>query len=215
MPRTLAFLVDVDNTLLNNDLIKIEIKRALDSSLGIEEANQFWINNNYFREHKLFVNFPYVIREYCAEKHNETGETVLHNIFTNMDFSRALYPHAIEVLEHLKRQGEVRIYTEGEPEYQNAKVVSSKLNKYVDEVFIFEQKLEHINEVLLDIKAKAKKLIYIDDKSTNLDAFKRVHKDTHTIRVLQGHYILAEDQNKLRADETVDGIKQLLNKQFN
>lgn len=215
MSKKLSFLVDVDNTLLNNDLIKLEIKKALDKVLGVEEATHFWRHNNYFREHSNFVNFPYVIKDYCKEVHKETCETTIENIFFNMNFKNALYPDSVKVLKHLKTLGAVSIFTEGDIAYQKCKVENSNLDDLVDHVFIFQYKLEHMDDVMNEIDSKNTKIIYVDDKSSNLEAFKKRYPETHTIRVLQGHYIMDDSQNQYNADESIDCIKRILDKNFN
>ena len=41
-PNSIVFLVDVDNTLLNNDRIQDDIKRHLDREFGVACRDRYW-----------------------------------------------------------------------------------------------------------------------------------------------------------------------------
>ena len=56
----LVVLLDVDNTLLDNDLVRARLEQALADVLGAEHADRFWEIYEAVREELDFVNFPNV-----------------------------------------------------------------------------------------------------------------------------------------------------------
>ncbi|MBI2031034.1 MAG: HAD family hydrolase [Candidatus Levybacteria bacterium] len=209
MEKRVVIFIDVDNTLLNNDHIKDEIKKSLIRVLGNKEANHFWQHHEEFREYKKLVDFPNIIHEYCAEKHKNTCDLTLSRIFENIEFSHALYPKAIEVLKYLKTLGKVVIFTEGDSIYQRRKIEQSGLASFVDGITLYEHKLEHVGE--LTKKYEGYKIVIIEDKSDTLLKIKEQFPAIFAIEVCQGHYATIDHKEHSKLDMTVDSISDLMN----
>ena len=68
----LTFLLDVDNTLLDNDAAKAAIAAGLDGLLGRERAERFWQHYEEVRRDEGMVNVPLTLavsdRVYIMEK---------------------------------------------------------------------------------------------------------------------------------------------------
>jgi len=208
MEKRVVFFIDVDNTLLDNDHIKEEIKKSLIRVLGRDEANHFWHHHDDFREYKKLVDFPNIIYQYCAEKHKDTCDLTLSRIFGNIEFSHALYPRATEVLKYLKTLGKVVIFTEGDSVYQERKVEQSGLGKDVDEVLLYEHKLEHIGELIK--KFEGYTIIFIEDRPDTLQKIKNQFPKVFTIEVCQGHYGNEDHKIHSSLDLTINSISELL-----
>lgn len=204
-----VFFIDVDNTLLNNDHLKEDIKKALDAVLGEEEADNFWRHHDKFRERTKLVDFPNIIREYCAGKHPKTCEQKVSAIFDNVDFKHALFPHVPEVMRHLKHQGRVVIFSEGDSVYQKAKIEKSGLAEMADEVMLFEHKSEHLEEALE--RYKGYEPVFIDDKADFLARVKALYPEAYVVEVCQGHYCVADHTTHKKLDRTVNSISELIN----
>lgn len=207
-----VYLLDIDNTLLDNDLIKDQIKQSLEKVLGKEEANHFWEHNNSFRENEKFVNFPVVIEEYCQEQHKETCDLTLSNIFENIDFKFAVYPDVPQLIEALKKTGEVYLFTEGDDLYQKLKMEKSGLMDLVDGVFLFRHKLDHLEEIKK--KFSDKKLIFVDDKPQTLIKIKKSLPNSTVVEVCQGHYSKEDHILHKKFDATIDKTSELLDLEF-
>ncbi|MBI4097792.1 MAG: HAD family hydrolase [Candidatus Levybacteria bacterium] len=207
--KKIAFFIDVDNTLLDNDHIKIEIKKSLDKVLGTEEANHFWDHHDRFRNRNKLVDFPNIIHEYCAEKHKDTCDLTLGKIFDSIEFSHALYPKAIQVLKYLKTLGKVVIFTEGDSVYQKRKIEQSGLASFVDEVLLYEHKLEYLGELIK--KYERYTIIVIEDRSDILLKIKNQFPKVFAIEVCQGHYGNEDHKIHSSLDLTIDSIDELLN----
>jgi len=200
------FLLDVDNTLLNNDYVKQSIWESLVSVLGEEEAQHFWEHRQKIRDEEGIVSFPKAVREYCSETKEETCDFRLHMIFSNIDFKGALYDCVPGVIQQLRIIGEVAIFTEGDPLYQEMKVTNSTLDQYVDDVFIYEHKLPHIPEIRAAYPNHT--FILVEDKPTNIEEFKSQEPNTRSIRVCQGHYADDHPEHEY-ADIVIDTIEEL------
>lgn len=212
MNSSKIFFLDIDNTLLNKDLVRSQVKEALIKVLGKEETEQFWLSNNSFRKHEVFVEIPYIIKQHCANLHKANYTTTVKTIFDKMEFKNALYPSTTGLINHLKTFGKVNLFTEGDPDYQNAKITNSGLRDLVNKVFLYQHKLEYL--YYLKLQTIEEKIYFIDDKASNLAEVKRVIPNAHTIRVLQGHYVIDESERTIPTDEQVNSIKELLTRNF-
>ncbi|MFQ5452502.1 MAG: hypothetical protein ACE5DQ_02980, partial [Candidatus Paceibacterota bacterium] len=120
------------------------------------------------------------------EKHSQSCDTKLAAIFNSINFTACLYEGVSELLKALKTTSKVVIFTEGDHVYQKAKIEKSGLAKLVDEVLLFEHKMQHLGK--LKKKFAGKKMIFVEDKADNLAHIKSAIPEAHTIIVCQGHY---------------------------
>lgn len=208
MISKIAFFIDVDNTLINNDQIKEEIKKSLTQVLGEKEALHFWHHHDEFRSYEKFVDFPKIIRQYCSEKHEDRCELVFNKIFDNIGFAKATYPKVKEVLAHLKAIGSVNLFTEGDMVYQRKKIEKSGIAELVDNTFLFEHKIDHLKELIS--KFSGFKKIFIDDRALLLVEIKKQYPEIFAIEVAQGHYSSIDHTEHQELDEKVGSINELL-----
>ncbi len=210
MPQEgLTFFVDVDNTLLNNDLVKERIKEALILALGEKEAIHFWKYHDEFRAYQKLVDFPVITRIYCKEKDRNTCELTISKIFTGIDFSKALYPKAFEVLDYLKTLGKIFIFSEGDEVYQKLKIEKSGIAGKVDKVYLYKNKLEALPGMVKEYSSS--RLIFIDDRDDKLINIKKLFPKIVTVVVCQGHYASPKCKIDHSADLVVGSVGELLN----
>jgi len=208
MHKPLVFFVDVDNTLLDNDRIKTEIKQSLIKVLGHGEANHFWKHHDEFRAKKSLVDFPKIIEKYCSEKHTDLCDIKLKNIFFIIDFKMAMYPAAVATLKHLKTLGKVAIFTEGDMVYQRRKVEQLDLKNMVNKIYLYLHKSDHIDELLAKWDGYTK--VFVDDRSTKLIKIKKQHPETRIVEVCQGHYSDKDHAPHKKIDMIIESIEDLL-----
>lgn len=208
MPQPFVFFIDVDNTLLDNDQIKQEIKQSLIQTLGREEAEHFWQHHDEFRAYKQLVDFPSITREYCAETRSASCEYSVGSIFTGINFKTALFPEALAVVKHLKQLGEVAIFSEGDMVYQKMKIEKSGLAAAVNRTFLYEHKLEHLEESVAVFPAAT--LVFIDDHDINLEEIKKRLPLAVTIMVCQGHYTRPDCSLNHTTDKVVEKVAELV-----
>ncbi len=208
MEKYMVFLIDVDNTLLDNDHIKEEIKHSLILVLGEKEAMHFWHHHDNFRDYKKLVDFPNIIHIYCAEMHKDTCDTKLHRIFDSIEFAHALYPEAKNVLTHLKTLGKVALFTEGDSIFQKMKIEKSGLAKLVDEVLLYEHKWENFAQIIRQYKDSS--IILIDDRADALAKVRLKFPQVFTVEVCQGHYAAIDHKIHEELDIKINSISEIL-----
>ena len=208
MHKPLVFFVGIDNTLLDSDRIKTEIKQSLIKVLGHGEANHFWKEHEEFRSKNNLVDFPKIIEKYCKEKHADTCAIKLKNIFFIIDFKMAMYPAASTALKHLKSLGNVAIFTEGDIAYQKRKVEQLELNKLVDKIYLYLHKSDHIDVIFTKWKGYTK--VFIDDRSAKLINIKKQYPETRIVEVCQGYYSNKDHVPHKKIDMVIESIEDLL-----
>src|SRR2546421_11538011 len=124
--QPLVFLLDVDNTLLDNDAIKKDWDEQLQVELGPKLTTRFWEMYEQVRKEGGVVDIPLALsrlREQApsTELDEQTYQRV-HSLFDNYPFYKRLCPYAIETLDHLRTMGLTVIVSDGDPVFQAEKV---------------------------------------------------------------------------------------------
>ena len=189
---SLVFLLDVDNTLINNDQVKEDLNAHLQVELGPKLTARFWEIYEQVRQEREVVDIPLSLQRFREEiPLSELDEqTFLHvkSIFDNYPFFYALYPHTLETLRHLRTMGLTVIVSDGDQFFQSEKIYRSDLAETVEgRVLIYTHKQQHLEEILQ--KYPADHYAMIDDKPDILvDSKAIMGKRLTTVFVKQGHY---------------------------
>jgi FMN phosphatase YigB (HAD superfamily) len=212
---TLVFLLDVDNTLIDNDNVKKDFDAHLQVELGPTLTDRFWDLYERIRKEEEVVNIPRSLSELreqtsLAEMDEQTFEHVQSN-FENYPFFQALYPHTLETLAYLRTLGLTVIVSDGDQFFQAEKIFHSNLADAVEgRVLIYIHKQQHLDEILSQYPADH--YVMIDDKPDILDDSKHLLGDhLTTVFVLQGKYAAGEKPSNFAPDMTVQHIGDLRN----
>ncbi len=211
---TLVFLLDVDNTLINNDKVKEDYSTHLEVELGPELAARFWELYEQVRKERGIVDIPLTLRRLREEtpRSELDDQTYLHvqSIFNNYPFFNALYPHTLETLQHLRTMGLTVIVSDGDQFFQSEKIVRSDLAEAVEgRVLIFTHKQKQLEEIFQ--KYSADHYVMIDDRPDILvDSKAIMGKRLTTVFVQQGHYAKQMPDN-FTPDISVLHIGDLMN----
>ena len=213
--QTLVFLLDVDNTLLDNDAIKEDWDEQLQGELGPKLTVKFWEIYEQVRQERGVVDIQLALsrlREQTpgAELDGMTYQRV-QALFENYPFNKRLYPHAIETLEHLRTIGCTVIVSDGDPVFQAMKITKSRLAEAVEgRVLLFTHKQEHFDEIMRAYPADHYTMI--DDNPKILRDSKQVMSDRlTTVFVVEGHYAAGGLPEGFAPDLTVPHIGDLRN----
>jgi FMN phosphatase YigB (HAD superfamily) len=213
--QTLVFLLDVDNTLLDNDAIKEDWHEQLQVALGPKLTRRFWEMYEQVRNERGIVDIPLALsrlREQTpsTELDEQTYQSV-HAIFDNYPFYKRLYPYAIETLEYLSTMGLTVIVSDGDMVFQAEKIIKSKLAEAVEgRVLLFMHKQEHLDEIMRAYPADH--YVMIDDHPQILHDSKKIMRDRlTTVFVKQGHYASSQLPQGFVPDLTVPHIGDLRN----
>ncbi len=186
-PR-LGFLLDVDNTLLDNDALKGYLSTQLRQTLGEQGAATFWGLYEDVRRQRDVVDLPLTVERYVRQGGDATAGTTLRRVLDTIPFDRFVYPYALETLRYLKTLGMTTILSDGDSVFQARKIERSGLAAAVDNhVLIYIHKEDHLDEVAH--AQPADHTVLVDDKARILANVKRILGErVTTVHVLQGHY---------------------------
>jgi len=205
-----VFLIDVDNTLLDNDRIQADFKRHLEKEFGAECRDQYWTILE-----QLFVELGYrdylgALQRYRVAHPRDIHLLTMSSYLVDYPFANRLYPGALDVLEHLRAWGDTVILSDGDVVFQPRKVERSGIFEAVDgRVLIYIHKEHDLDDV--ERRYPADHYVLIDDKPRILAAVKSVWGDrVTTVLPRQGQFAHAPDASSYPADLTVERISDLL-----
>jgi len=210
---TLAFLIDVDNTLIANDDVKNDLDAHIQVELGPVLTARFWHLYEQVREEGGVVNIPLALQRLREQiPLTELDEqTFLHvqSIFENYPFFQALYPHVLETLLYLRTLGLTVIVSDGDMYFQAEKIFHSNLADAVDgRVLLYIHKQQHLDEVMK--KYPADHYAMIDDKPQILADSKAILGNRlTTVFVQQGKYAIDQKPANFIPDISVLHIADL------
>jgi phosphoglycolate phosphatase-like HAD superfamily hydrolase len=193
--QTVVFLLDVDNTLLDNDAVKKDWNEQLLRDVGPALTTKFWDLYEQVRQEQGMVDIPLALSRFRQQTSqtelNETAYQGVRALFEDYPFSQRLYPHAIETLEHLRTMGLTVIVSDGDPVFQARKINQNHLADVVEKrVLIFPHKQDHLDEIRQTYPADH--YVMIDDSPRILSASSQLIGDRLiTVFVQQGHYAAA------------------------
>ncbi|MGJ7524218.1 HAD family hydrolase [Variovorax sp. GB1P17] len=219
-PASTVFLIDVDNTLLDNDRVVADLHTHLDEAFGPESASRYWVALEALRKELGYVDYLGALQRYRAEESqrgmSDSRLLLMSGFLIDYPFADRLYPGALAALQHLRRHGPTVILSDGDVVFQPRKVQRSGLWDATEgRVLIYVHK-----EQMLDAVAQchpAAHYVMVDDKLRILSAMKAIWGPRlTTVFVRQGHYAL--DTQAIAAyapaDITIERIGDLVNLDF-
>jgi FMN phosphatase YigB (HAD superfamily) len=209
--RPLVFLVDVDNTLLDNDRVTADLKRHMDGEVGAERQKRYWEIFEALRSELGYADYLGALQRYRVENPHDMNLLRVSWFLTRYPFANRLYPESLDVIEHLREWGPVIVLSDGDVVFQPRKIERAGILDAVDGVLIYVHKELELEDV--EDRYPADHYVVVDDKLRLLTAIKS-HWGTRVTTVFprQGHYALdpAVIGRYPPADITVDRIGNLL-----
>lgn len=186
-PRV-VFILDCDNTLLDNDAVKADYDTGLRTILREPLAERFWAVYEEVRAVTGTVDFPLTLtrfRPLCPDAALFERASAL---IMEYPFATRLYPDTLETLRHLRQIGTPVIVSDGDQQYQPMKIERSGLLAAVDgRLLIYIHKEDHLETIFRQWPASF--YVMVDDKARILAATKaRFPHRFATVHVRQGHY---------------------------
>jgi FMN phosphatase YigB (HAD superfamily) len=205
----IVFLVDVDNTLLDNDRIQADLKRHLEREFGVASRDRYWAILEALFAELGYRDYLGALQRYRVEHPRDLHLMSMSSYLVDYPFANRLYPGALDVLERLRGWGPTVILTDGDVVFQPRKVERSGIAEAVDgHVLIYIHKEEALDDV--ERRYPAQHYVLVDDKPRILAAVKDAWRDrVTTIFPRQGQY--ARDAKDYRpADLTIERIGDLV-----
>src|ERR1044072_6498375 len=208
----IVFLVDVDNTLLDNDRIQDDLKHHLEREFGAVCGDRYWAILE-----ELFTDLGYrvylgALQRVRMEHPREPHLLAMSSFLVDYPFANRLYPGSLDVLERFRSWGPTVILSDGDVVFQPRKVERSGIYETVEgHVLIYIHKEEALDDV--ERRYPAEHYVLVDDKPRILDAVKKIWGDrVTTVFPRQGQYAhdLKAIAGCLPPDLTVGRIGDLL-----
>jgi FMN phosphatase YigB (HAD superfamily) len=206
-----TFLVDVDDTLLDNDRIRDDIERHLEREYGPDARAAYWTI-----QERRFVELGYrdylgAVQEWWESESRDPRVLAVSEYLLEYPFADRLYPRALDVLARLRGVGPTVVLTDGDAVFQPRKVSRAGVASAVDGVLVYVHKEDELDDV--ERRYPAERYVLVDDKVRILAAAKRQWGDrVTTVLPMQGQF--ANDADLLAAhpspDVTVSALGDLL-----
>jgi FMN phosphatase YigB (HAD superfamily) len=204
-------LLDVDNTLLDNDSVTADLKKHLVTNFGEERARRYWELFEQLRSELGYADYLGALQRYRVENPRDTGLLESSLFLLHYPFANRVYPGALDVIHHLERRGRVAILSDGDVVFQPRKIDRSGIWGAVEgNVLIYIHKEQMLDDV--ERRYPAEHYVMVDDKVRILAAMKTIWGDRlTTVFVRQGHYALDEASvaKYPPADVTIEKIADL------
>jgi len=200
-----VFLVDVDNTLLDNGAIMADFRRQLVKVIGAEGDRRYWeIFEELFRE-PGFADYFGALQRYSLEHPRDPRIFQISSFLLQYPFADRVYPRAFEAIAALGGRGPVVIVSDGDVVYQPHKIERSGLWKAAESAGGGVLVYVHKETMLDDIERRypARRYVMVEDKIFILAAMKTIwNKRLTTVFVRQGSY--AHDAKLVAASPAAD-----------
>jgi FMN phosphatase YigB (HAD superfamily) len=185
---TRVFLLDVDNTLIDNDRAKSDLEQEIEELVGPECAAEFWSIYEEVRGESGIVDFPETLARFRRAVPDEPRTGDVERTIMTFPFARYLFPRAQDVVAYLWTLGTVVIFSDGDRVYQPMKIArAGLLTAAKGNVFVYAHKEDHLTEV--QTRFRADHYVHVDDKASLLARTKeRLDGRVTTVHVRQGHY---------------------------
>lgn len=205
----IVFVLDCDNTLLDNDRVKADLDAGLRQILDERLVERFWQVYEEVRAESGTVDFPITLERFRADCPDAVRQERIRALVMEYPFAERLYPATLETLEHLRGIGMPTIVSDGDQIYQRLKIEASGLAAAVEgHVAIYIHKEVHLEEIME--RWPASFYVMVDDKARILSETKtRFPERFVTVHVRQGHYGTEDLLYAVAPDISLEGIANL------
>ncbi len=207
-----VFLLDVDNTLLDNDRVVADLMRHLDREVGSDCQQRYWTIFAELRKELGYADYLGALQRYRIEHPRDPRLLTVSSFLVNYPFANRLFPNSLDVVDRFKEWGATVILSDGDVVFQPHKVERSGLGEAVEKnVLIYVHKELELEDV--ERRYPAEHYVLVDDKLRILSAIKNIWgRRVTTVFLRQGHY--AHDPEILAkyppADISIERIGDLL-----
>lgn len=207
----MVFLLDCDNTLLDNDRVQQDLRAHMEREFGLASAERYWQLFEQLRTELGYADYLGALQRFRDQDVCDMRLLRMSPFLLDYPFAERLYPQALELIAHLGARGRCVMLSDGDVVFQPHKIERAGLwQALAGRVLIYIHKERMLDEV--ERRYPSRHYVMVDDKPRLLDAIKRQWGGrVTTVFVRQGHYALAPRDAALREpDITIDAIGDLL-----
>ena len=208
----ITFLVDVDNTLLDNDRIQDDIRRHLETSYGPDCRDRYWAILEQLMDELGYRDYLGALQKYRVEHPTDVSLLGMSSYLVDYPFANRLFPRSLDVIDRLRQWGRTVILSDEDVVFQPRKVERSGIAAAVDgHVLIYI----HKELALADVERRypSRYYVLIDDKLRILSAVKKSWGErVTTVFVRQGKFALDDRARAAfpQADQAIERIADLI-----
>ena len=212
MPSPLVFLIDVDNTLLDNDGFAADLSACLLRCFGNRGQQRYWALYAQRRLALGYADYLGTLQVFGDELDEDPRLLEVSRFLMEYPFAERLYLNAMPVVAYLTQLGMPVVLSDGDLIFQPHKIRSAGLwDALAGRVMISRHKEQQIATVLQ--RYPAEHYVMIEDKPQLLAAMKNLLGERlTTIFVRQGHYAAASTEQLIEPspDWVITDIAELL-----
>ena len=191
----IVFLLDVDNTLLDNDRFGADLGDRLQQAFGATERTHYWQIFTDRREQLGLANYLGALQLFRTGLDDDPQLLGMSQYLLEYPFASLVYPGALAAVAHLLSWSAPVALSDGDVLLQPRKIQHAGIwDAVAGRVLIYlhkERVLDHVQK-----RYPAAHYVMVDDKPNLLAAMKSVlGAKLTTVFVRQGHYALAAQSN--------------------
>lgn len=187
--KKLAFLIDLDNCLIDADSLKKATSDRFYTKLDKSHKADFEKIYESARTPSGLVDIPLVISR-IAKKLGTKDFSKIGDIFYKDNFKKYLFKDTVPVLKKLKKLGDVNILSMGDKNFQELKIEKSGMGKIVgkSKQIIVTDKKEGIVNIIKEFKKRYENVVIIDDRADVLESAIKNEPSLVTVWINRGRY---------------------------
>lgn len=210
-PEPLVFLLDVDDTLLDNDRFAADLGAELERNFGAPERERYWAIYAQLRDERGYADYLDALQGFRTGLDNHPALLSMSAFLLDYPFELRLFPGALETVAHLRTLGRPVILSDGDVVFQPRKIRRAGLWQALQgDVLVYLHKQQMLDA--MQQRYPAAHYVMVDDKPDLLAAMKRqLGARLTTVWVRQGHYAAAAADQRLEPapDRTIRCIAEL------
>ena len=207
-----VFLLDIDNTLVDNDAVVADLMKHLERDVGVEQQKRYWEFFEQLRGELGYADYLGALQRYRVAYPRDFKILDASMYLVDYPFANRLFPNSLDAIEHARNMGKAIILSDGDVVFQPHKIYRSGIYDAIDgEVLIYIHKETELDDVAQ--RYPADHYVLVDDKVRILTEVKRQWGTrVTTVFPRQGHY--ANDSKEVAKypapDFTIERIGEFL-----
>src|SRR5208337_3733915 len=98
-PAPVVFLLDVDNTLLDNDRVAADLREYMTRAFGAERQARYWSIFEELRTQVGYADYLGALQRYRVENPRDPHFLEVSFYLVDYPFANRIYPGALDVIE--------------------------------------------------------------------------------------------------------------------
>jgi FMN phosphatase YigB (HAD superfamily) len=186
-----VFLLDVDNTLLDNDRFAGDLGAHLQRVFGAAERDRYWSIFAKLRDEFGVADYLASLQVLRTGLEDAPELLLMSEFMLQYPFASLLFPAALDAVAHLRKLGLPVVLSDGDVVFQPRKIQRSGIWDAVEgRVLIYVHKERSLER--MQRRFPGAHYVMVDDKANLLADMKRaLGRMLTTVFVRQGHYARA------------------------